>query len=43
LASAGNGIAAVGIPESVTHLAVSEPNSQVAGAGHAKTRDAHAS
>ena len=43
LASARNGVAAVRIPESVTNLAVSERNSQAAGAGNAKTRDEHAS
>jgi len=43
LASARNGVAAVRIPESVTNLAVSEPISQAAGAGNAKTRDEHAS
>jgi hypothetical protein len=43
LVSARRRIAAIRLPESVTDLVASEPNSQATRAGHAKTRDGNVS
>jgi hypothetical protein len=43
LVSARSGVATIRFTESVTNLAVSEPISRATQAGHAKTRDEHAS
>jgi len=43
LVSARRRIAAIRLPESVTDLVASEPNSQATRASHAKTRDGNVS